>query len=80
MLLRQSAVPAGLALGPKSDIRKDVKRPIGTVSSGIPWGSFSAATSTQPKRLKNPPILMALLARVVQSLKVVLGRVDGALV
>jgi hypothetical protein len=31
MLLRQSVVPAGLALGPKSDIRKDVKRLIGTV-------------------------------------------------
>ena len=51
-----------------------------TMSSGIPWRSFSAATSTQPKRLKTQPILMALLARVVQSLKVVLGRVDGALV
>ena len=35
MLLRQSAVPAGLALGPKSDIRKDVKRPIGTVFVGF---------------------------------------------
>jgi hypothetical protein len=30
--------------------------------------------------LKTPPILMALLALVVQSLKVVLGKVDGALV
>ena len=35
MLLRQSAVPAGLALGPKSDIRKDVKRPIGAVFVGF---------------------------------------------
>ena len=35
MLLRQSVVPAGLALGPKSDIRKDVKRPIGTVFVGF---------------------------------------------
>ena len=51
-----------------------------TMSSGIAWPPFSAATSTQPKRLKAPPILMALLALVVQSLKVVLGRVDEALV
>ena len=35
MLLRESIVPAGLALGPKSDTRKDVKRPIGTVFVGF---------------------------------------------